>query len=181
VFGLLACVCAVAPLFEPDSRAFIFSTVGIAGVASGIVGWRIARRTVARMLAIVSILLGVVGTVGMVTRAAALWTPSWAHAAVAPAAPPGAALPAVLTPAQAAGRIVALIEASHQSTGGYPSVIAADPAGWIVTPAGSYRMPVGDVFSYIPTSDLTGYRLQVSDARGVVARYDSTTRTITTG
>jgi hypothetical protein len=178
--GLVACGFAFAPLFQPGSRGYVLSTVGVTAVISGVAALRISRRTVTRALAVVGIVLGVVGSVGMVTRAATLWAPAWA-ASAAPPAPTAPVAPARTTASQAATTVVALIERSHRAGDAYPSVLAADPAGWIVTLSGSYRMPSGDVFSYIPSSDLSGYRLQIADPNGVVARYDSVTRTITAG
>ena len=185
-------------------NGFLFSTVGLTGIALGFTALRNRQnaRISSSIMPTLGILLGATGTLVMVLHLVNFYQHPAATAVTQPisvAAPatvqPRTIQPAPVQPApavavtreqdrmnlaQSEGTIVFLLKQARSQDGNFPTLLNASSGGFIVTPAGNVKLPDGAHMIYVPRDNNHSFALTMVGVTGAVAVFDTNTGVINT-
>ena len=183
-------------------NGFLFSTVGLTGIALGFTALRNRQnaRISSSIMPTLGILLGAIGTLVMVLHLVNFYQHPAATAVTQPisVAAPATGQPRTIQPApvqpvpavavtreqdrmnlaQSEGTIVFLLKQARSQDGGFPSLLNASSGGFIVTPAGNVKLPDGAHMIYVPRDNNHSFALTMVGVTGAVAVFDTSTGVI---
>ena len=205
LFGAVAAAMIFAqPGNITAGNGFLFSTVGLTGIALGFTALRNRQnaRISSSIMPTLGILLGATGTLVMVLHLVNFYQHPAATAVTQPisvAAPatvqPRTIQPAPVQPApavavtreqdrmnlaQSEGTIVFLLKQARSQDGNFPTLLNASSGGFIVTPAGNVKLPDGAHMIYVPRDNNHSFALTMVGVTGAVAVFDTNTGVINT-
>jgi hypothetical protein len=188
LFGAVAAAMIFAqPGNFSAGNGYLFSTVGLTGIALGFTALRNRPngRVSNMLLPTLGITLGALGTLVMVLNLVNFSQ----HPAAAPVGQPiSVAAPSPAKPAptvavtrdqdrmdlaRSAGTLAYLLKQVHAQYGGFPATLSPGVDGLVATTSGGVKLPHGASLAYQPREGNQSYALTITGATGAVAYFDT--------